>query len=77
MPIFVIQIRAAIIDPIEPRLARATVTNAIATASTAIADGRRAVHSLRTPKALKEPATSQFIKGGFRKYVLLPTCGTM
>src|ERR1700751_5991568 len=77
IPTFVIQMRAAMIDPLGPRLARATVTNAIATASTATADGRRAVHSLRTPKVRKDAATSQFTRGGFRKYGFPPTSGTM
>src|SRR5436305_12748214 len=66
MPIFVVQISAASIDPLGVRLARATVTNAMATASTERTDGRRAVHSLRTPTVLKDAATSQFTKGGFR-----------
>src|SRR6266566_4126406 len=73
----VIQMRAAINEPVGPRLARATVTHAIATASTASAEGRRAVHSLRTPETAKEAATSQFTKGGLRKYGLLPIRGTM
>src|SRR6266487_6513940 len=77
IPMFVIQMRAAIVDPLGPRLARATVTNAMATARTARAEGRRAVHSLRAPKILNEVATSQFTKGGLRKYGLLPICGTM
>src|SRR5437773_11011155 len=76
-PMFVIQMRAAMIDPLGLRLARATVTNAIATASTATADGRRAVHSLRTPKIRKDAATSQFTIGGFRKYGFPPTSGTV
>jgi hypothetical protein len=67
MPIFVNQISAAVIEPVGPRLARATVTKAIATASTASAEGRRAVHSFRAPKNLNDPATSQFTSGGFRK----------
>src|SRR5882757_4396738 len=56
-PMFVIQMRAATIDPLGPRLPRATVTNATATASTIAADGRRAVHSLRTPKIRNDAAT--------------------
>src|ERR1051326_6455108 len=72
-PLFVIQISAASIDPLGVRLGRATVTNAMATASTETTDGRRAVHSLRTPNVSKDAATSQFIKGGFREYGLLPT----
>jgi len=66
MPIFVSQIIAAMIDPRGPRLARATVTNAMATASTERADGSRAVHSFRTPNNLKDAATSQFTSGGLR-----------
>src|SRR6266516_4559901 len=62
MPIFVNQISAAVIDPLGPRLTRATVTNAIATASTASAEGKRAAHSFRTPKNLNDIATSQFTK---------------
>src|SRR5438876_11445934 len=76
IPIFVSQMSEATVDPRGPRLARATVTNAIATASTARAEGRRAVHSFRTPKILNDTATSQFTNGGFRKYGLVPTCGT-
>src|SRR6476660_791783 len=66
MPIFVSQIIAAMIDPRAPRLAHAMVTSAMATASTERADGSRAVHSLRTPKNLKDAATSQFTSGGLR-----------
>jgi hypothetical protein len=77
IPMFVIQMRAAMTDPPGPRLARATVTNATATASTITADGRRAVHSLRTPKIRKDAATSQFTRGGFWKYGFPPTSGTM
>ena len=73
----VIQMRAAMIDPRGPRLARATVTSAIATASTATADGKRAVHSLRTPKIRKDAATIQFTRGGFRKYGFPPISGTI
>ena len=68
---------AATVEPPDPRLARAMVTNAMATASTASAEGKRAVHSFRTPKILNDPATSQFTSGGFRKYGLLPTWGTI
>ena len=77
MPKFVSQISAAIVDPLEPRLGRATVIKAMATASTQSAEGNRAVHSFRTPKILNDPATSQFTSGGFRKYGLLPTWGTI
>src|SRR5262249_15077219 len=66
IPMFVIQISAANIEPLGPRLARATVTNAIATARTERTDGRRAVHSLRSRKVSKDAATSQFTRGGFR-----------
>src|SRR5437762_4018131 len=62
MPMFVIQISAASIDPLGVRLARATMAKAMATASTEMTDGRRAVHSLRTPNVSKDAATSQFTR---------------
>ena len=66
IPKFVIQIRAAMSDPFAPRLARATLMSASATARTQRTDGNRAVHSLRSPVILKEMATSQFTSGGLR-----------
>ena len=42
-------LKVATSDPFAPRLARATITNASATARTERAEGRRAVHSLRCP----------------------------
>src|SRR2546430_13416240 len=75
MPMFVIQISAASIEPMGPRHARATVTKATPTASTERMDGRRAVHSLRTPNVSKDAATSQFTRGGFRYYGLMRTWG--
>jgi hypothetical protein len=47
-----------------------------AIASTANAEGSRAVHSFRTPAALNESAMSQFISGGLRRNGLPPTYGT-
>ena len=76
MPKFTIQTRAAMSDPFAPRLARATVMKASATASTQSTEGKRAVHSLRWPVSLKEAATSQLTNGGLRKYGSLPTWGT-
>jgi len=61
------QMIAAIVDPRGPRLGRATVTKAIATARTESTEGKRAVHSLRWPKTLNDAATSQLISGGFRR----------
>src|SRR2546423_15135878 len=66
MPMLVIQISAASIDPLGVRLARATMTKAMSTASTEPTEGRRAVHSLRTPNVLKHTATSQVTMGGMR-----------
>src|SRR5262249_58655940 len=60
-----------------PGGARAGAQNTPAPGSTATADGRRAVHSFRTPKIRKDAATSQFTRGGFRKYGFPPTSGTM
>jgi len=65
MPMFVIQISAASIDPLGVRLARATVTKATATASTKMADGRRAVHSLRTPERFKGCGYQPVYQGRF------------
>ena len=67
IPALISQISAAIVDPCGPKLARATVTKAIATKSTLITDGMRAVHSFCRPKILNDAATSQLINGGFRK----------
>ena len=61
------RILAAIVDPRGPRLGRAIVTNASATASTQRTEGSRAVHSLRCPKSLNDAATSQLTSGGLRK----------
>src|SRR5437899_12009751 len=64
MPMLVIQISAASIDPLGVRLARASMTKAMATASTETTEGRRAVHSLRTRHAPKDAGTHQLTRGG-------------
>ncbi len=53
---------------IGPRLIRPTVARVRATARMNNADGRRAVHSLRTPESLNAAATIQLINGGLFKY---------
>ena len=45
-------------------------------ASTQSAEGRRAVHSLRTPVSANEPAIIQLTNGGLRRNGLPPTYGT-
>ena len=58
---------AASKDPVVPSARRPRVTKVSATAKIARAEGRRAVHSLRTPVNLKEAATIQLTNGGLRK----------
>src|ERR1039457_1052623 len=67
IPKLVIQMSAAVVDPRPPKLARAIVTNAIATARTQMVEPIRPAHSLRAPKILKDAATSQFTSGGLLK----------
>src|SRR5262249_25146226 len=61
------QATAAIVDPTAPKLRRPNVARTSATIRTEIADGKRAIHSLRIPETRKDAARSQLINGGLFK----------
>src|SRR5258707_6210224 len=71
-PRLVNQQSAATVDPNPPSIGLANSHSIKATLNTNSADGRRAVHSLRTPKSLNEPATIQLTRGGLHQYRIVP-----